>query len=184
MSSPHYYSNNQSRGGGRFHQGTPRYNNNNRNYNQNRNYDNQEFRGDNQRNYDNNNSRQYGNKRARDDYDYNGDNSPYNDSNVSQSLPTKRQARRETYPFLDDPNNKPRKMPGIISRNIFLIAQTNVYCIYAGGMVKHEEVELAQNVAMAKEIIIRLGDFSQMTDEDDILTNITASAAAFSAEGT
>ncbi len=52
-----------------------------------------------------------------------------------------------------------------------------------GGMVEHQEDILSPNVAMAKEIITRIGDFTQMTPDDNVLNNIIAAATVFSSEG-
>ena len=39
-------------------------------------------------------------------------------------------------------------------------------------MIEHKEPELAPQVALAKQIITRLGDFSSLTAEDELLSNI------------
>lgn len=53
----------------------------------------------------------------------------------------------------------------------------------AGGMIEHQEDVLPPRVSMAKEIITRLGDFTRMTPEDNVLSNIVAAAAVFANQG-
>lgn len=50
-------------------------------------------------------------------------------------------------------------------------------------MIEHAEPVLPPQVATAKEIITRLADFSQMTDEDNVLNNILAASEVFASEG-
>ena len=50
-------------------------------------------------------------------------------------------------------------------------------------MVEHQEEILPPKVEMAKEIITRLGDFTAMTPDDDVLSNIAAAAKFFTSEG-
>ena len=42
--------------------------------------------------------------------------------------------------------------------------------------MEHQEVAIAPEVAMAKQILSRLGDYSAMTEEDDLIANIKALA--------
>jgi hypothetical protein len=43
-------------------------------------------------------------------------------------------------------------------------------------MMEHQEIAIAPEVAMAKQILSRLGDYSAMTEEDDLIANIKALA--------
>ena len=40
--------------------------------------------------------------------------------------------------------------------------------------MEHQEIAIAPEVAMAKQILSRLGDYSAMTEEDDLIANIKA----------
>lgn len=42
--------------------------------------------------------------------------------------------------------------------------------------MEHQEVAVAPEVALAKQILSRLGDYSAMTEEDDLTANIKALA--------
>jgi hypothetical protein len=50
-------------------------------------------------------------------------------------------------------------------------------------MVEHQEEILPQNVAAAKEILIRLGDFTYLKENDNVMTNILAAAELFAVDG-
>jgi hypothetical protein len=47
---------------------------------------------------------------------------------------------------------------------------------YLGGMMERKEVIIPAEVMMAKQILSRLGDYSAMAEEDDVVSNIRALA--------
>ena len=56
------------------------------------------------------------------------------------------------------------------------IARSNFKILLIGGMIEHQAEVLPAALIMAKQILSRLGDYSAMTEEDDVLSNIQALA--------
>ena len=56
------------------------------------------------------------------------------------------------------------------------IARSNFKTLLIGGMIEHQAEVLPAALIMAKQILSRLGDYSAMTEEDDVLSNIQALA--------
>ena len=51
--------------------------------------------------------------------------------------------------------------------------------IFAGNMMPRKEEPVSTSVQLAQQIMTRLGDFSAMTEQDDLYSNIKALAQTF-----
>ena len=61
---------------------------------------------------------------------------------------------------------------------------TSKFCYILGGMMEARLQVLPPEVTMAKQILARLGDYSAMTEEDDLISNTRALAGLLGSIGT
>lgn len=57
------------------------------------------------------------------------------------------------------------------------------YITLVGNMFPRKQAVLPQQVQLAQEIITKLGDYSTMSDDNDLIANIQGSAMVFSSVG-